>query len=79
VDNALFAVLAFASLPLLRADALGWATVWDIFLVNLVVKTAVGAASVPLIYLVTDRTPAPDAPAPPRRATALRGTRRRGR
>lgn len=55
VDNAIFAVLAFASLPLLRADALGWATVWDIFLVNLVVKFAVGAASVPLIYVVEDR------------------------
>lgn len=55
VDNALFAVLAFASLPMLRADALGWATVGDIFVVNLVVKFAVSALSVPLIYLVPDR------------------------
>ncbi|CAN5238461.1 hypothetical protein BH20ACT3_BH20ACT3_12730 [soil metagenome] len=55
VDNALFAVLAFASLPMLRSDALGWATVWDIFLVNLVVKFAVSVVSVPMIYLVKDR------------------------
>ncbi|MCB0977676.1 MAG: VUT family protein, partial [Acidimicrobiales bacterium] len=55
VDNAIFAVGAFASLPLLRHGALDWATVWDIFLVNLVVKGLVSVASVPLIYLVPDR------------------------
>lgn len=55
VDNAIFALGAFASLPLLRADALDWATVGDIFLVNLVLKGLVSVASLPLIYLVPDR------------------------
>src|SRR5690606_30800313 len=55
IDNAIFALGAFASLPLLRSGALDWATVWDIFLVNLVIKGMVSIASVPLIYLVPDR------------------------
>ena len=55
VDNAVFALGAFASLPLLRAEALGWATVWDIFLVNLTIKALVSVCSIPLIYLVPDR------------------------
>lgn len=57
VDNAVFAVGAFASLPFLRANALDWSTVWDIFLVNLVVKGVVSVASIPLIYLVPERDP----------------------
>jgi len=57
IDNAIFAIGAFASVPLLRSGALGWATVWDIFLVNLVVKGLVSVASIPLIYLVPDRQP----------------------
>jgi uncharacterized integral membrane protein (TIGR00697 family) len=56
VDNAVFAIGAFASLPLLRHGALDWATVWDIFLVNLAVKGLVSVASIPLIYLVPDRS-----------------------
>ena len=57
VDNALFAVLAFGSLPFLADDdlTLPWATVWDIFVVNLTVKAAVSALSLPLIYLSPDR------------------------
>ncbi len=64
VDNAIFAVGAFASLPLLRANALGWGTVWDIFLVNLVIKGLVSVASIPLIYTVRDRR-TDDQPVPP--------------
>ncbi|HET6949150.1 MAG TPA: queuosine precursor transporter [Acidimicrobiales bacterium] len=57
VDNALFAVLAFGSLPLLTDDTLTlpWSAVWDIFVVNLTVKVLVSAASLPLIYLSPDR------------------------
>jgi uncharacterized integral membrane protein (TIGR00697 family) len=47
VDNALFAVGAFAF-------ALPWAAVLDIFLVNLAVKFAVTLVSLPLIYLGKD-------------------------
>jgi hypothetical protein len=57
LDNAIFAVGAFGALPFLADDALTlpWAAVWDIFLVNLVVKGAVSAMSLPLIYLSPDR------------------------
>ena len=55
VDNAIFALGAFASLPFLRHGALEWGTVRDIFLVNLVLKSLVSIASLPLIYLVPDR------------------------
>jgi len=57
VDNALFAVLAFGSLPFLTDDSLTlpWSAVWDIFLVNLTVKFAVSALSLPLIYVSPDR------------------------
>jgi queuosine precursor transporter len=57
VDNALFAVLAFGSVPLMADHALTlpWAAVWDIFVVNLTVKAAVSVVSVPLIYLSPDR------------------------
>ena len=63
VDNAVFAIGAFASLPCLRSNALPWSTVWDIFLVNLVVKGLVSVASIPLIYLVPERRP-PELPEP---------------
>ena len=57
VDNVIFAVGAFGSLPLLRDHALTlpWGDVWDIFVVNLTVKAAVSALSLPLIYLSPDR------------------------
>ena len=57
VDNALFAVLAFGAVPLMADHALTlpWAAVWDVFLVNLTVKAAVSAASLPLIYVSPDR------------------------
>jgi uncharacterized integral membrane protein (TIGR00697 family) len=48
VDNLIFAVGAFAlTLP--------WDVVWDIFLVNLLVKYGVTVLSLPLIYIVPDR------------------------
>lgn len=51
IDNVVFALGAFAwTLP--------WNTVWDVFTVNLVVKGLVTVASVPLIYLTTDRSTA---------------------
>ena len=57
VDNAIFAVAAFGSLPFLAGHGLTlpWGAVWDIFVVNLTVKALVSAASVPLIYLSPDR------------------------
>jgi uncharacterized integral membrane protein (TIGR00697 family) len=57
VDNVIFAVGAFGSLPLLTDHALTlpWAAVWDIFVVNLSVKALVSAASLPLIYASPDR------------------------
>jgi hypothetical protein len=57
VDNAIFAIGAFGSLPLLTDHALTlpWAAVWDIFVVNLWIKALVSAASLPLIYASPDR------------------------
>jgi uncharacterized integral membrane protein (TIGR00697 family) len=57
VDNAIFAIGAFGSLPLLTDHALTlpWAAVWDIFVVNLWIKALVSAASLPLIYVSPDR------------------------
>jgi len=56
LDNVVFAVGAFGALPLLgdHALTLPWDAVWDIFVVNLTVKAAVSAASLPLIYLSPD-------------------------
>lgn len=49
IDNLIFAIGAFAfSLP--------WAVVWDIFLINLLVKYGVTIVSLPLIYLAPDRS-----------------------
>ncbi|HEX6568233.1 MAG TPA: queuosine precursor transporter, partial [Acidimicrobiales bacterium] len=57
VDNLLFAVLAFGAVPLMADHplTLPWAAVWDIFVVNLTVKVAVSALSLPLIYVSPDR------------------------
>lgn len=57
VDNLVFVVGAFGAIPFLTDHALTlpWADVWDIFLVNLTVKAAVSALSLPLIYLSPDR------------------------
>ena len=55
IDNVIFAVGAFGSLPLLRSGAIPWADVWDIFVVNLWVKGLVSAVSLPLIYVTPDR------------------------
>jgi uncharacterized integral membrane protein (TIGR00697 family) len=49
VDNVIFAVGAFAfTLP--------WDVVWDIFLINLLVKYGVTLLSLPMIYLAPERT-----------------------
>jgi len=58
LDNVIFAVAAFGAVPGLADHSLTlpWATVWDIFVVNLTVKVVVSAASIPLIYLAPDRT-----------------------
>ena len=57
LDNVIFALAAFGSLPGLRDHALTlpWDAVWDIFIVNLTVKALVSACSLPLIYLSPDR------------------------
>jgi uncharacterized integral membrane protein (TIGR00697 family) len=57
IDNVVFVVGAFGALPFLTDHALTlpWGDVWDIFAVNLVVKAAVSALSLPLIYLSPDR------------------------
>lgn len=47
VDNLIFAVGAFGGV-------LPWASVWGIFVVNLLVKYAVTLVSLPLIYVVPD-------------------------
>jgi hypothetical protein len=49
VDNLLFALGAFAFV-------LPWPLVWEIFIVNLLVKYAVTVLSLPLIYVVPERT-----------------------
>ena len=56
LDNVIFAVGAFGALPGLQDHALTlpWATVWEIFWVNLTVKALVSAASLPLIYVSPD-------------------------
>lgn len=48
VDNVLFALGAFAFV-------LPWPVVWEIFLINLLVKFGVTLLSLPLIYLAPDR------------------------
>lgn len=57
IDNVIFALCAFGSLPGLRDHALTlpWDAVWDIFVVNLTIKGLVSAASLPLIYVTPDR------------------------
>ncbi|MEA3351382.1 MAG: queuosine precursor transporter [Chloroflexota bacterium] len=48
VDNAIFAIGAFGW-------ALPWSVVWDIFLINLLVKFAVTLISLPMIYIVPNQ------------------------
>ncbi len=57
IDNLIFSVGAFGALPFLSHDSatLPWHTVWDIFIVNLVIKGLVSIASMPFIYLTPDR------------------------
>jgi queuosine precursor transporter len=57
IDNVIFAVAAFGAVPGFADHALTlpWATVWDIFVVNLTVKALVSALSLPLIYATPDR------------------------
>ena len=63
IDNVIFAVGAFGAIPGFADHALTlpWAVVWDIFVVNITVKAAVSAASLPLIYLSPDRDWSEDA------------------
>ena len=55
IDNVIFAVGAFGALPGLQNHflTLPWATVWQIFLFNLVVQYGVTIISLPFIYLTT--------------------------
>ncbi|MCC6167395.1 MAG: queuosine precursor transporter [Caldilineaceae bacterium] len=53
VDNLIFAVGAFGWM-------LPWPVVWQIFIINLLVKYAVTLVSLPLIYLAPDRLQSPD-------------------
>jgi uncharacterized integral membrane protein (TIGR00697 family) len=55
LDNLVFAVLAFAPFTLLGSEGLPWSVVWEIFLINLLVKFGVTLLSLPLIYLVPER------------------------
>jgi uncharacterized integral membrane protein (TIGR00697 family) len=55
LDNLLFAVLAFGPFSLLGSEGLPWSVVWEIFLINLLVKMGVTLLSLPLIYLVPER------------------------
>lgn len=57
LDNAIFALLAFAPLPGLQDHFLTapWSVVADIFIFNLLVKFAVTLLSLPFIYLVPER------------------------
>ncbi len=48
IDNAIFALGAFGW-------ALPWAVVWEIFMINLIVKYIVTLVSLPLIYVAPDR------------------------
>jgi len=57
IDNVVFVVGAFGAIPFMADHALTlpWAAVWDIFVVNLTIKAAVSALSLPFIYLTPDR------------------------
>jgi uncharacterized integral membrane protein (TIGR00697 family) len=55
VDNAIFAIGAFAPLTILGIDGLPWDVVWQIFLFNLVVKYGITLLSLPLIYIAPER------------------------
>jgi uncharacterized integral membrane protein (TIGR00697 family) len=53
VDNLIFAIGAFGGV-------LPWDVVWQIFIVNLLVKYGVTLISLPLIYIAPDRSESPD-------------------
>lgn len=55
VDNAIFAVGAFAPITLFGFEGLPWSVVWQIFLFNLIVKYGITLISLPMIYIVPDR------------------------
>ncbi len=55
IDNAIFALIAFAPVALLGTAGLPWAVVWEIFVFNLIVKYGVTLVSLPLIYIAPDR------------------------
>ncbi len=56
VDNLIFAVGAFGSLPYLQDHflTLPWAVVWQIFVFNLIIKYGVTLVSLPFIYISPD-------------------------
>lgn len=57
IDNAIFAIGAFAPLPFLQNHPLTapWSVVWEIFLLNLLVKFGMTLLSLPLIYLIPNK------------------------
>lgn len=55
IDNAIFALVAFAPITLFGTEGLPWSVIWEIFLFNLVVKYGVTLISLPLIYIAPDR------------------------
>jgi len=62
VDNLIFAVGAFAPITLFGLQGLAWSVVWQIFLINLIVKFLVTLVGLPLIYLVPNRNEYADLP-----------------
>ncbi len=55
VDNLIFSIGAFAPIAALGGGLL-WEAVWGIFIVNLLVKYAVTLISLPLIYIVPEKS-----------------------
>jgi queuosine precursor transporter len=55
IDNAIFAIGAFAPITILGLEGLPWDVVWQIFLFNLIVKYGITLISLPMIYIVPDR------------------------
>ncbi len=81
IDNVLFVLLAFGSIPGFRDHALTlpWDAVWDVFVVNVTIKAVVSAASLPLIYLTPDRDWVNGTPRTPRSGATGRHPPRRWR
>ncbi len=56
VDNLIFVLLAFGPFVFLGDQLVGsWADMWEIFIVNIIVKYGVTLVSLPLIYLMPDK------------------------